>query len=87
MPTKHNTAPVADAGAPGGFNQQTQDYYGAQSHPQQDVNQYPEQQQQQQAPYGTQEMPSPEHAQVPPAGAPYPADNTTPYPNQTERQI
>jgi hypothetical protein len=71
------TGPVPAAGTDGtGFNQQTQDYYGApQTH-------QPEVPVQQQTAAYPQEMSSPNQYQQPQHGSPYPADNTSPYPNE-----
>lgn len=67
-------APAPAAAPATGFNQQTQDYYGAQSQPHHEV--------QPQQPVYTQEMPSPDQYQQQPQGTPYPAENTTPYPTE-----
>lgn len=69
------TAAPTTTGAPGGFAEQTQNYYAGQPQAHQNVQQVP--QQQQQTPYPVQEIPSPDQPQPG-----YPAQNTTPYPDQ-----
>jgi hypothetical protein len=72
------TGPVPTAGTDGAaFNQQTQDYYGT---PQTQAQ--PEVPVQQQTAAYPQEMSSPNQYQQPQHGSSYPADNTSPYPNE-----